>query len=55
MTKNKILKRNLKCLMNKNCGIVDNKNVKAKFKFLEGKNNNLNVLENKLSKSTQSK
>jgi len=41
--------------MNKNCRIVDDKNVKAEFKFLKGKSKNLNVLENKLSKSTQSK
>jgi len=55
LTQNKIQKQNLKCLMNKNCRIVDDKNVKAEFKLLEGKSKNLNVLENKLSKSTQSK
>jgi len=41
--------------MNKNCIIVDDRNVKEKFKFLKGKKNNLNVLENKFPKSTQGK
>jgi len=41
--------------MNKNCGNVNDKKVKAELKLLEGKSKNVKVLEIKVPKSTQSK
>jgi len=41
--------------MNKKCGNVNDKKVKAELKFLEGKSKNVKMQESKVPKSTQRK